>query len=178
MLKCWHDIFVVVCFLDNRVHTFVIFHVRHFWWFIYYPKVILAVWSIAKVTWVQAARMRHSLTCAGSSWQAWQTGHQHLGFCEVNVWYDGWSMKGNVMVIIWTRCCAVRSATSLKSETLAFHQKQNNTYSFQSKITFYRGQLRCDSTQCRFPLCHLVHLLVVPETGFVQKMKCCFWMRQ
>ena len=52
--------------------------------------------AFAKVTWVQAARMRHSPTCAGLSWQAWQTGHQHLRFCEVNVWYDGWSMKGNV----------------------------------------------------------------------------------
>ena len=96
MLKCWHAIFVVLCFLENCVHMFVISYVRHFWWFSYYPKVILVVWSIAKLTWVQAARMRHSPTCAGLSWQAWQTGHQHLRFCEVNVWYDGWSMKGNV----------------------------------------------------------------------------------
>ena len=97
MLKCWHAIFVVLCFIENWVHIFVIFHGRHFWWFTYYPKVILVVWSIAKLTWVQAARMRHSPTCAGLSWQAWQTGHQHLRFCEVNVWYDGWSMKGNVL---------------------------------------------------------------------------------
>ena len=97
MLKCWHAIFFVLCFIENWVHIFVIFHGRHFWWLTYYPKVILVVWSIAKLTWVQAARMRHSPTCAGLSWQAWQTGHQHLRFCEVNVWYDGWSRKGNVL---------------------------------------------------------------------------------
>ena len=58
---------------------------------------------------------------------------------------------------------------SLLVGTLVFHHQQNNTYSFQNKITFYRGQLRCDSTQCRFPPCPLDHLLVVPETRFVQK---------
>ena len=141
------------------------------------PKcVIIVVWSIAKLTWVQAARMRHSPTCTGLSWQAWQTCHQHLRFCEVNVWYDGWSMNGNVMVIIWTRCCAVRPATLLESEseTLICHQKQNNTYYFQRKTTFYRGQLRCDSTQCRCPLCPLDHLLVVPGKRFVQKWNAVF----
>ena len=58
---------------------------------------------------------------------------------------------------------------SLLVGTLVFHHQQNNTYSFQNKITFYRGQLRCDSTQCRCPPCPLDHLLVVPETRFVQK---------
>ena len=58
---------------------------------------------------------------------------------------------------------------SLLVGTLVFHHQRNNTYSFQNKITFYRGQLRCDSTKCRCPLCHLDHLLVVPETRFVQK---------
>ena len=96
----------------------------------------------------------------------------------------------------WTIGCAVRPAAStlLESEserqaraylpesesgsstfcsllvgTLVFHHQQNNTYSFQNKITFYRVQLRCDSTQCKFPPCPLDHLLVVPETRFVQK---------
>ena len=95
----------------------------------------------------------------------------------------------------WTIGCAVRLAAStlLESEserqaraylpesesstfcsllvgTLVFHHQRNNTYSFQNKITFYRGQLRCDSTQCRCPPCPLDHLLVVPETRNDQKM--------
>ena len=105
-------------------------------------------------------------------------------------------MVGQWRAMCWTIGCAVRLAAStlLESEserqaraylpesesgsstfwsllvgTLVFHHQQNNTYSFQNKITFYRGQLRCDSTKCRCPLCHLDHLLVVPETRFVQK---------
>ena len=65
--------------------------------------------------------------------------------------------------------CSKTSHFARKWNTYLSSRTKQHIFLPDSKITFYRGQLRCDSTQCRCPLCPLDHLLVVPETRFVQK---------